>query len=137
MTQLSGSNSFARRIAEAMIEGFNKHYRLFREKSREAKGNFERQAWLATHQAVKDRIQFYDDRVNETVERLRSEFATGNADSDTWQQVKLFYIGLLLNHKQPELAETFFNSVCCKILDCGKHAALSTFQCSVTAKFRC
>ena len=34
----------------------------------------------------------------------------------TWQQVKLLYIGLLLNHKQPELAETFFNSVTTKIL---------------------
>jgi isocitrate dehydrogenase kinase/phosphatase len=35
---------------------------------------------------------------------------------DTWQQVKLHYIGLLTNHHQPELAETFFNSVTTKIL---------------------
>ena len=33
-----------------------------------------------------------------------------------WQQVKLHYIGLLTNHHQPELAETFFNSVTTKIL---------------------
>ncbi|WP_207938050.1 isocitrate dehydrogenase kinase/phosphatase AceK regulatory subunit, partial [Pseudomonas sp. 51_B] len=26
------------------------------------------------------------------------------------------YIGLLTSHRQPECAETFFNSVCCKIL---------------------
>jgi isocitrate dehydrogenase kinase/phosphatase len=37
-------------------------------------------------------------------------------DDATWQQVKLLYIGLLLNHKQPELAESFFNSVTTKIL---------------------
>jgi isocitrate dehydrogenase kinase/phosphatase len=30
--------------------------------------------------------------------------------------VKLHYIGLLTNHKQPELAESFFNSVSCRIL---------------------
>ncbi|MBL8507042.1 MAG: bifunctional isocitrate dehydrogenase kinase/phosphatase, partial [Chitinimonas sp.] len=37
-------------------------------------------------------------------------------DDDIWQQAKLLFIGMLVNHKQPELAETFFNSVCCKIL---------------------
>jgi isocitrate dehydrogenase kinase/phosphatase len=35
---------------------------------------------------------------------------------EVWQQVKLHYIGLLVDHKQPELAETFFNSVTTKIL---------------------
>ncbi len=33
-----------------------------------------------------------------------------------WQQVKLHYIGLMVGHLQPELAETFFNSVTTKIL---------------------
>jgi isocitrate dehydrogenase kinase/phosphatase len=33
-----------------------------------------------------------------------------------WEQVKLHYIGLMVNHHQPELAETFFNSVTTKIL---------------------
>jgi isocitrate dehydrogenase kinase/phosphatase len=37
--------------------------------------------------------------------------------SDSWQQAKLHYIGLLINHHQPELAETFFNSVTTKLLD--------------------
>jgi len=35
---------------------------------------------------------------------------------DVWQQVKLHYIGLLTNHHQPELAETFFNSVTTRVL---------------------
>ena len=35
---------------------------------------------------------------------------------DAWQQVKLHYIGLLIDHHQPELAETFFNSVTVKLL---------------------
>ena len=30
---------------------------------------------------------------------------------EAWQEAKLAYIGLLVDHKQPELAETFFNSV--------------------------
>ncbi len=106
----------AHQIALATIQGFNKHYTLFRETSLEAKARFEQGDWLGVHKAVKERIRFYDDRVEECVERLRSEFDAGNLDENTWQQVKLLYIGLLLNHKQPELAETFFNSVTTKIL---------------------
>ena len=44
------------------------------------------------------------------------EFDIANLSMDSWQQVKLHYIGLLTNHHQPELAETFFNSVTTKIL---------------------
>ena len=57
--------------------------------------------------SVRERIQFYDDRVGECVERLHQEFHGESLDDQTWQQVKLLYIGLLTNHKQPELAETF------------------------------
>ena len=111
---LYGTN--AHRIALALIQGFNKHYSLFRETSKEAKTRFEKADWLGVHKAVKERIRFYDDRVNECVERLNTEFDASEIDQPTWQQVKLLYIGLLLNHKQPELAETFFNSVTTKIL---------------------
>ena len=111
---LYGTN--AHQIALAMIQGFNKHYSLFRQTSQEAKTRFEQGDWLGVHKAVSERIRFYDDRVDECVERLRHEFDAQSIDDMTWQQVKLLYIGLLLNHKQPELAETFFNSVTTKIL---------------------
>ena len=111
---LYGTN--AHHIALALIQGFNKHYSLFRETSKAAKTRFEQGDWLGVHKAVRERIRFYDDRVDECVERLRHEFDAESLDDATWQQVKLLYIGLLLNHKQPELAETFFNSVTTKIL---------------------
>src|SRR5690606_18632764 len=33
-----------------------------------------------------------------------------------WQAVKTEFVGLLAHHRQPECAETFFNSVSCRIL---------------------
>ncbi len=66
--------------------------------------------------AQRDRIEFYDLRVKECVKRLTKEFGAHNQAMDVWEQVKLHYIGLLVNHHQPELAETFFNSVTTKIL---------------------
>lgn len=112
----SGQNPIAQSIAQAMIDGFNKHYRLFRESSSQAKLRFEAGGWVQVQRAVTERIHFYDDRVQEAVERLQREFNAGALDDNTWQQVKLLYIGLLTNHKQPELAETFFNSVFCRIM---------------------
>lgn len=112
----TGENLVAQSIAQALIEGFNKHYRIFRETSRRAKESFEAAEWQAQLAAVRERVQFYDDRVDETVKRLHEEFDADSLDDSTWQQLKLYYIGILMRHKQPELAETFFNSVCCKIL---------------------
>jgi len=103
-------------IAAALRDGFDRHYRLFRETSAAAKGRFERADWHGQQRAQRERIEFYDKRVNEAVQRLRSEFAVDQIGMDTWQQAKLHYIGLLTNHHQPELAETFFNSVTAKLL---------------------
>jgi len=47
---------------------------------------------------------------------LEDEFDAHAISDEIWQQVKLHYIGLLSNLHQPELAETFFNSVTTRIL---------------------
>jgi isocitrate dehydrogenase kinase/phosphatase len=103
-------------IAQAMLEGFNRHYRLFRETSREAQARFEASDWHGQQRAQALRIEFYDKRVTEAAERLTTEFDAPNLPADVWQQMKLHYIGLLTNHHQPELAETFFNSVSTRLL---------------------
>ena len=110
----SGGTALA--IAQVMLWGFNKHYRLFSECTRGAKARFEAAVWQAVQVASKERIQFYDRRVSETVEQLEKQFQTERLSDDLWQQVKYHYINLLIDHLQPECAETFFNSVCCKIL---------------------
>jgi isocitrate dehydrogenase kinase/phosphatase len=109
-------SSVAYDIAKAMMDGFNRHYRLFRTESARAKHRFETADWHGQQRAQRERIEFYDLRVKECVLRLEKEFKAGALPMDIWQQVKLHYIGLLVNHHQPELAETFFNSVTCKIL---------------------
>ena len=103
-------------IAHALVDGFNRHYRLFRETTAAAKQRFERADWHGQQLAQAQRIEFYDQRVNEAVQRLRTDFNIDQLSMDTWQQAKLHYIGLLTDHHQPELAETFFNSVTSKLL---------------------
>jgi isocitrate dehydrogenase kinase/phosphatase len=109
-------NPTAEAIAAVLIEGFDRHYRLFRATSAKAKARFERAAWTEVQVAVQERIRFYDERVRENVERLRTEFELDALDAAAWREVKLHFIGLLVDHHQPELAETFFNSVITRIL---------------------
>ena len=111
---LSDPRAFA--IARAMLDGFDRHYRLFRQASAEAKARFEHADWHGQQRGQALRIEYYDTRVAETTEQLQNEFAAATLPMEVWQQVKLHYIGLLIEHYQPELAETFFNSVTTKIL---------------------
>lgn len=103
-------------MAQALLEGFDRHYRLFRAESARAKHRFETQDWVGQQRAQRERIEFYDLRVREAVTRLEREFKASQQAHETWQQVKLHFIGLMVDHHQPELAESFFNSVTTKIL---------------------
>jgi isocitrate dehydrogenase kinase/phosphatase len=103
-------------IAQAMLDGFNRHYTLFRQASAEAKQRFEAADWHGQQRAQRERIEFYDLRVEEASSYLQRTYKAAELPKDVWQQVKLHYIGLLTDHHQPELAETFFNSVTTKIL---------------------
>lgn len=112
--QLDAPQAFG--IAQAMMDGFDRHYRLFRAESARAKRRSEQADWSGQQTAQRERIAFYDLRVTECVQRLETEFHAGQLPMPVWQQVKLHYIGLMVEHLQPELAETFFNSVTTKIL---------------------
>jgi isocitrate dehydrogenase kinase/phosphatase len=50
------------------------------------------------------------------VQLLEDDYDEAELTNTVWREVKLHYIGMLTDHRQPELAETFFNSVCCKML---------------------
>ncbi|MBM3677993.1 MAG: bifunctional isocitrate dehydrogenase kinase/phosphatase [Actinobacteria bacterium] len=106
----------AERIAQVLLEGFDKHYWLFREVAAHGKQRFEAGDWAGQQQAVKERIRFYDLRVRECVDRVRAEFDVEHLGDAVWQEAKRHFIGLLFEHRRPELAETFFNSVTTRIL---------------------
>lgn len=109
-------NPYGLQIARAILAGFDRHYALFRYTSQQAKGRFEAADWHGLQRIARERIAFYDRRVGETVERLGTEFNAQALEEAEWQEVKQHYVILLAEHKQPELAETFFNSVICRLL---------------------
>ena len=110
------SSQIAFDLARTILDGFDKHYRLFRESSKQAKLHFEQADWRAAQIAARERIEFYDHRVTECVQTLEDDYDQNELSDEVWREMKLHYIGLLSDHKQPELAESFFNSVCCNVL---------------------
>ena len=109
-------SSLPQEIARAILAGFDRHYQLFRQAAIDAKSLFERAAWADMRSLARERIQMYDLRVQEAVDALRSRFPEAERDESLWPAIKLAYIGLLHEHKQPECAETFYNSVACHVL---------------------
>jgi isocitrate dehydrogenase kinase/phosphatase len=114
------SSRIAFDIARTMLDGFDRHYSLFRQASQAAKTYFEQGDWRTAQQAARERIGYYDKRVLECVQVLARAYAPAELNDETWRETKLHFIGQLsglqTGHKRPELAESFFNSVSCHIL---------------------
>ncbi|MBV2180498.1 MAG: bifunctional isocitrate dehydrogenase kinase/phosphatase [Castellaniella sp.] len=115
-------------VARMILAGFDRHYSLFRYSAQRAKALFESGDWHGIQQLSRERIEYYDTRVRECATTL-GQALRGTTPAQTapdtaltpeqlefWQAAKTSYIGLLASHLQPECAETFFNSVSCRIL---------------------
>jgi len=104
-------------IAKTLLNGFERHIFLYSEITRSAQQRFEQCQWAQVQKAARERTDFYELRVNETLITLKQDFAITELDQDLWQKIKQRYIELLVNHNQPELAETFYNSVFCHLFE--------------------
>ena len=113
-----GENPVAVAIAEAIVDGFDKHYRLFREAEPRGEGALRARRLGRAAARRRDRIAVYDQRVREGVGApARSTSRPKSGREHSGRRSSSLYIGLLYEHKQPECAETFFNSVACRVLD--------------------
>ena len=127
------SDTLSLTIAKQILSGFEKHYRNIKKASVEAKRCFEEREWEKIEEDSKRRLNFYDKQVNAFCKKLSTDLnlkkqsvygakATMHQqthldkfNSDFWKRTKLSYIELITQHKQPELAETFYNSVFCRL----------------------
>ena len=59
-------------IAELILSGFRNHYKLFQAITAKAPLAFAQRDWQKINEISKLRISHYDDRVNETIAKLKS-----------------------------------------------------------------
>ena len=111
------SADLVKQIAGTILEGFNRHFSLFQKITGAAQARFEAADWEGETAARKERIYYYDLRVNEAIDNLNARFDLDKLDTKLWQNIKRWYMWMLYDHKQPELAESFYNSVFCRLFD--------------------
>tara|TARA_R110000744_G_scaffold51347_4_gene110597 strand:+ start:1478 stop:3235 length:1758 start_codon:yes stop_codon:yes gene_type:complete len=102
-------------IAKTIINGFERHIYLYSEITQTAKQRFEQHRWKDIQVAAKARTDFYDQRIEETLVTIKQDFCITELNDELWQYVKSCYIELLSKHPQPELAESFYNSIFCHL----------------------
>ena len=104
-------------IARTILYGFERRYDQFRALSAAAQQAFERADRTEAQTLSRQGIGTYDEHIRETVAWVLSLYPQARTDETLWPQVKQALIGLLYDHKRPECAETFYNSVACRVLD--------------------
>jgi isocitrate dehydrogenase kinase/phosphatase len=116
------SRGLALLIAQTILQGFDAQYGRFLEVTAGAQQRFEQADWHAVQQAMKQRIHLYDHHVGLVVEQLRCITDSQHPDVEFLQEVKAQYTQLLPDYPRFEIAESFFNSVYCRLFD---HRSLS------------
>jgi isocitrate dehydrogenase kinase/phosphatase len=112
----AGSSAAPERIAHLVVAAFDDSYHRFRTIAARATERFEDADWHATQSAVRERLRSADEQVEHAVAQVWTELGSSCLDTDVWKRAKLATTVLLVDHKRPELAETFFNSVARRVL---------------------
>lgn len=102
-------------IAQTILQGFDAQYGRFLEITSGAQYRFEQADWHGVQIAMKERIRLYDNHVGLVVEQLKCIRHDIDKESLFLQRVKENYTQLLPNYPRFEIAESFFNSVYCRL----------------------
>lgn len=107
----------AQALADLILAGFNRHFRIFTVYNKKAARYFAHSQFQEAYQASIEQIDLYDTRVQECLDTISATFNIDKLDEELWQAVKIAYMHKLYNHLQPELAESFYNSVFCQLFN--------------------
>lgn len=110
-------------IAQTILQGFDAQYGRFLEVTSGAQHRFEQADWAAVQAAMKQRIHLYDHHVGLVVAQLKCITGPHFYDAAFLAMVKQSYNELLPEYPRAEIAESFFNSVYCRIF---KHRELTS-----------
>ncbi|BBV02628.1 bifunctional isocitrate dehydrogenase kinase/phosphatase [Providencia rettgeri] len=102
-------------IAQTILQGFDAQYGRFLEITSGAQERFEQADWHAIQHAMKRRIQLYDHHVGLVVAQLQFMGLVQSLTPDKLAQIKNVYKTLLPDYPRFEIAESFFNSVYCRL----------------------
>ena len=108
MTQESEA---AATCVETILQAYQDYQTRFRALTRRAKDHFAHCRWQEMQADTVQRLDLYKSIVDVTEAGLRRRFGPHLDHKRLWQQAKIAYTAGIAEIEEPELAETFFNSI--------------------------
>jgi len=106
-----------RQVAQTIMDGFATYRHQFVKITLGAPQRFTSQDWGGVQNAAAERIQLYETSVTDVAETLRSRVGDENLTRDVWRETRALYLSMISERTDPELAETFFNSIFGRLFD--------------------
>ncbi len=101
----------------AILEAFDHYLSQFTAISQRARQRFERCEWRAMQDDAVERLAVRDTAICGVVAGLNEMLGEQAANAELWLAIKHAYANLIARRRDPELAETYFNSVSRRILN--------------------
>lgn len=109
------SNSTAEFVAHTILQGADAMFGRFLDVTSGAQQRFETQDWQGVQNALKQRIHFYDHHVTLVTHQLKMMLGRRYAHRLFLAEVKRHYQQLLYDYPRYDIAESFFNSIYCRL----------------------
>lgn len=111
MSSRQPTQVISHKLARAILAGFESMFAEFLNITLGAQSRFERAAWQEVQDAMRQRLQVYESKVEMVCEAVRVIAYQELNDSSVWQQAKNDYAQLVADHENALIAQTFFNSI--------------------------
>ncbi|WOJ93396.1 bifunctional isocitrate dehydrogenase kinase/phosphatase [Congregibacter variabilis] len=99
------------RFARIILNGFESYFADYQNITLGARSRFENADWLGIHAATIQRIDLYKLKVNFVLDTVELVAGEELRNFEFWRDTRKIYAGLIRNHNNFEIAETFYNSV--------------------------
>lgn len=107
--------SSVRQIATLILQSFSSYREYFKRITAGAQMRFELADWQAVQRAAAERLDLYESMGQDAAERIRQQLDTMDIDPNAWIEIKTVYAGLIRDRDDFELAETYYNSIYCRV----------------------
>lgn len=120
-------NKTARRLAKAILNGFDAFFAEYKNITYGAQGRFERADWQDIQTAMRQRLDLYKQKVTTVADSAHAITGQDLRDRDLWKIAKTEYAVIIQGHRNFEITQTFFNSVYCFVFGHEKIRDLHAF----------
>lgn len=111
MQSIGGGVERRERFARIILNGFESYFADYQNITLGARSRFENADWLGVHAATIQRIDLYKLKVNFVLDTVELVAGEELRNYEFWRDSRKIYAGLIRNHNNFEIAETFYNSV--------------------------